>query len=316
MEIKGYTFGYGGRKGDYLKDSSIESLDALCGLGVNWIALAFDVRIERCDSLQIRYDFNRDLSDFEITGMILAAHERNLNICLKPMINSRDHVWRAHINFGDDEGAWSKWFYEYTGYILHYAELAQRWNVEMLCLGCEMLGMERHEERWRELIAKVRSVYGGALTYNTNHGHEMDAKWYDAIDLIGTSGYYPVAKGPGASYEDMFMAWGKVITHLYDVSRKWDRPIAFLEAGCRSARGCAAMPWDYKMTEFPADEEEQAAFYASLLDAFDGRDWFAGVFWWDWSLDVTQKDVKLRATDFSTYGKMAATVVKNRYEAM
>ncbi|MCR5743026.1 MAG: glycosyl hydrolase family 53 [Lachnospiraceae bacterium] len=315
MLMKGFTFGYGGRTGDYLKAETYESFDELCKVGINWIALAFDIRIAKSDSLEIRYDFNRDLSDYEIGKMVEIAHARGIKVCLKPMINSKDHTWRAHINFWDDEGAWAKWFYEYTGFMLHYARVAKQTGCEMLCLGCEMLGMEKHEEHWRALIEKVRAEYDGLLTYNTNHGHERDAKWYDAIDVIGTSGYFPVEAEPGADYATMLENWKPVVDELHDISAQWNKPIVFMEAGCRSARGCAMMPWDYMRRDFPADEDEQANFYASLVDAFAGEDWFYGVFWWDWSPKLPDVNRPGYASDFSIYGKKAFDELKKRYEA-
>ncbi len=313
LPIRGYTFGFGARKGDYLKEETYDSLDKLCSLNVNWIALAFDMRVPRKDSLEIRYDFNRDITDYELEKLIGEIHSRGIKICLKPMLNSKDHEWRARINFFDDQGSWDKWFYEYKGYILHYAEIAERTGCEMYCLGCELLGTERQEKHWRDLIEKVREVYHGPITYNTNHGHELDAKWYDALDYVGTSGYFPVAKEGGASEEEMIRGWQRVSAELKSVSEKLGKPLLFMEIGCRSARGSATMPWDYMHHEFPYDEDEQANYFSSAIKVLKDEPWFLGFFWWDWSIRLYDAERGKTDTGFATYGKKAADVLKEAY---
>ncbi|MEK3887925.1 hypothetical protein MHB53_10905 [Bacillus sp. FSL K6-3431] len=57
------------------------------------------------------------------------------------------------------------------------------------------------------MIKKVRSVYNGPIVYNANHGKEDGIKWFDKIDIIGTSAYYPVGEKPNDSYETMLKNW-------------------------------------------------------------------------------------------------------------
>lgn len=59
-----------------------------------------------------------------------------------------------------------------------------------------------------------------------------------------------------------------------------------MEIGCRSALGCAQMPWDFTHTEFPVNEDEQANFFESSMAALSDKEWFAGYFWWDWGTIV------------------------------
>jgi hypothetical protein len=156
----------------------------------------------------------------------------------------------------------------------------------MLCIGCEMLGTERKDEYWRRLIAETRKVYSGKLVYNTNHGKEDRITWVDDLDYLGTSAYYPVAKVPGDTKENMTRVWEKVADHLGSLSEKIGKKIIFMEIGCRSAKGCAMMPWDFIHREFPADEDEQANFFESCLTVMHDKPWFEGFFWWDWSVNI------------------------------
>ena len=293
--------------------------------GTEWIALCVDQRVESRRALEIRSNYNRNVSDIELMEFIKFAHGLGMKVCLKPMINCDDHAWRAEINFFDDAGSWAKWFYEYTGFMCHFAELAEYTKCEMLCLGCEMLGTEKQEEHWRKLIEKVRELYKGPLVYNTNHGHENDAKWYDALDYLGTSAYFRMHKAGEAggevfqpvmdlTKEDMLASWREVKERMRAWSEKLGKKVIFMEIGCRSARGCACQPWDYKCHYLPYDEDEQAMFFESCMEVFKDEDFFAGFFWWDWSAWVSEENVRNQDTGFGIYGKKAEQVIKKYYK--
>ena len=181
----------------------------------------------------------------------------------------------------------------------------------MFCVGCEMLGTEHKEQLWREAIAAVRKVYHGPLVYNTNHGKEFGVKWWDAVDYIGTSAYYRVADEPGASMEQMKARWDAQKDRLAELSRMHGgKQIIFMEIGCRSARGCAMMPYDFSHREFPYDEDEQANFYESCMRSMWNEDWFAGFFWWDWYTRLPRHQPEM---GFSIAGKKAEQVVREWY---
>lgn len=235
------------------------------------------------------------------------------------MINSDDGIWRALIDFPDasmmeEDTYWAKWFASYQAFLTHYARLAQYTGCEMFCLGCEMLGTERKEVYWRQTIAMVREVYHGPLVYNTNHGKEEVAKWYDAIDYLGTSAYFPVESAPGGSLEEMQENWRLAAEKLAAVSRGLGKKVIFMEIGCRSARGCAQMPWDFVHREFPIDQDEQARFYESCLSVMSEQDWFEGVFWWDWGTHIYHtREEAMRDVGFNIYLKKAGDVVREWY---
>jgi len=184
----------------------------------------------------------------------------------------------------------------------------------MLCIGCEMCGTERKEKHWRALISEIRKIYSGKLIYNTNHGHEDDVRWFDAVDYVGTSAYFPVAKEGGASSEEMQKVWLKIRDNMYKIYEKWQKKIVFIEIGCRSANGCATMPWDFTHTELPHDEDEQANFFDSCLKVFADQEWFGGVFWWDWSTFIyDDEETAKKDNGFNIHLKKAEKVLKLWY---
>ena len=314
MFIKGFTYGYDGRRGLYRTEEAAQSMDRLAALGGDWAALAFAVMQDSFHSTLIRPDYRFTVTDKDVETAVRSLHARGLKVCMKPMVNSADGVWRAHIAFPrpewGDRDYWKEWFSSYTAFLCHYAEIAEETGCEMFCVGCEMLGTEIEEAHWRAAIAKVREIYHGPLVYNTNHGKEAALTWWDAVDYIGTSAYYRVADAPGASAEEMQAAWERYLKPLAELSRKLNKQVIFMEIGCRSARGCAMMPYDFSHREFPYDEDEQANFYESCFRAVWDEDWFAGFFWWDWGTRLPRRTPDL---GFSIADKKAEQVVKTWY---
>lgn len=325
MEIKGFTYGWDSRRGMLGTERSAESIGAMSELGINWAALAFGVSQEKYCSTSFGADYRFTNTDREIERAVAQMKERGLKVCLKPVVNCRDGFWRAHITFPDKEpfgetdifgrpkGCWNRWFSCYTAFICHYAEIAEYTGCEMLCIGCEMIGTEHKEEHWRDLIAKVRKIYSGALVYNANHGKEDNVKWFDALDYIGTSAYYPVAKNGEVTAEEMLRSWEEPKRRLAALSERFGKKIIFMEIGCRSAKGCAAMPWDFMHHELPRDEDEQSNFYESAFRAMWDEPYFEGFFWWDWATFLPDKERIGTDRGFSIYGKKAMETVKGWY---
>lgn len=320
MDIKGFTYGFCGHKGEYNSKEGIYSQNALMDTGINWVCLAVVITQKTFSSTEIYFDFRYNIPDLELIDTINRFHQKNIKVCLKPMINCDDGVWRALINFPDEtmfneDSYWSKWFSFYQAFLEHYAQIAQFTKCEMFCLGCEMLGTERKEEHWRKTIKKVRNIYEGPLVYNTNHGKEEVAKWYDAIDYLGTSAYYPVEKEAGATSKEMEKEWEKIARNLRTISKKTGKKIIFMEIGCRSALGCAQMPWDFTH-DFPVSQQEQANFYESSLKVMSKEDWFLGFFWWDWSTKIYKTDEEAsKDRGFNIYKKEAEKVIRKWYKS-
>ena len=317
MEIKGFTYGFDAERGDYRTPEGIDSMEKLAATGTEWACLAFIVYQEKYSSTKIMFDYRSGITDKDLTFAINKLHELGMKVCLKPVINSHDQVWRARINFPDesDRGPdeyWDEWFDHYQAFLCHYAEIAADTGCEMFCVGCEMGGTERKEKHWRDTIAKVKEIYTGPLMYNTNHGDEDQVKWFDAVDYVGVSAYYPLAKGPNPPEEEMYQSWIKHRDELKALSEKWQKKIIFAEVGVRSAAGCAAMPWDY-LHDLPYSEEEQANYYNSCLRAFFHEPWFAGCFWWHWDTHLHTLEEARTHLHFGIYGKKAETVLREWY---
>lgn len=317
-KMYGMNYGYFANRGEITSVKGAQSQAAMYELNVNWTCLTVVNYQETYHSTVIYADHLRTPSDHDIEAFVKAAHGRGINVCLKPMVHSKDNVWRAYISFpeldmDDKNSYWSPWFESYKNFMLHYAELAQKCGVEMLCIGCEMLGTEKRANDWCYLIQEIRRVYKGILIYNTNHGHEDDQEWFDALDYIGTSAYYPVGAeyldGPvDNSYNSLVKRWTEIRYRLDAIAMQRNKQFIFMEIGCRSVSEGTAHPWDFTL-DLDYNEDEQLNFYKSCMEVFKDDPYFAGVFWWEWPTFLPENKRK----DFYIHGKKTEEYLKNLY---
>ncbi|MCJ8007552.1 glycoside hydrolase family 113 [Lederbergia wuyishanensis] len=312
--VKGMTYGWNSSRGAYRTPRAVESLEKLKETGSEWIALSFYTYQNTIFSTDIPFDYGFTMTDSDIMFAVKKAKELGLKVCLKPVVNSRDGLWRARIGFPEEAyDYWAQWFESYANFVVHYAELAEDLGCEMFCIGCEMVGTESQTEHWIKVVERVRNVYSGPIIYNANHGKEDGIEWFDQVDIIGTSAYYPVGEKPGDSEETMLKNWEKVKGRIENLHRKFNKPIVFMEIGCRSAESCAMMPWDFEHRDLPFNEEEQANFYSSVMKTFWDEPWFSGFFWWDWSTELYSLEEAKNNRGFDIYGKKAEEVLKDWY---
>ncbi|GBD93886.1 hypothetical protein BMS3Abin05_01481 [bacterium BMS3Abin05] len=328
---KGFTWGFPGIRGDYLGRRAAESMQKLAETNSNTVCIAFAASMDTPGSTEILWGKkNPDMvTDSEIRHAVQLARENHLKVILKPMVNIKDGTWRARIKFNTKSGekdlkAWGKWWKEYNAYIIHYAKLAQETQADMFALGCEMNSTEGFKEQWLNLIRSVRKVYSGRLTYNVNHDRLNQVNWWSAVDVISISAYFPVgavdsaASGKTVKKEDtsvtgMAARWKIIRKTLEQLSRKWNRPIFFIETGMANGKHFAMTPWISPNDSTVDDEGEQARFYEALLKSFWYEPWFIGVTWWDWPARLYSAEQAHKNIGFCVYGKEAEKVVRKWY---
>jgi hypothetical protein len=322
--VKGFSWGTFGQNGDYSSQKAKESMKLLAETNANCASIVFSITMPAKNSTEILFDKTNPYmaSDDDVRNAIKSAKVNNLKVILKPTVNCSDGTWRAHINPND----WNLWWQNYTAVMVHYAKLAQDTNCQMFCIGCEMVSAEDAESYWRAMIAEIRKNYKGPLVYNTNHGREGKISWWDAVDVIGISAYYPVGTSNIAaalaedmnnidnksSVKQMKKNWEPIRRNLRELAIKWNRPILFAEIGVRSTKGSSAVPWEY-YNDWPYDADEQARYYQAALETFWDEPWFAGFAWWAWHSHLYHKEHAAGDRSFCPYGKPAEQIVKDWY---
>ncbi|MCR5420742.1 MAG: 1,4-beta-xylanase [Lachnospiraceae bacterium] len=303
--IKGITFGAFAGEGEFEKKQAYDSLDKLIeGTGANYIVLVPNGLQDTPQSQEIDYISPANLSDSELIKMIEYIHSRGLKVALKPTVNCKNGTWRAHICFFDKdvpcEPKWSIWFKAYTDFQIHYAKIAQKYNVDMFIAGCEMVQSEHRETEWRNVISEVRKVYYGPVTYNTDKYQEDNVNWWDCVDYICSSGYYPIND------------WDTQLDRIERVVKKYNKPFFFAEAGCKSTIGSKNIPNDWTI-QGNSSVEEQAEWYKEMFDAVNKRNFINGFFLWDWSIKLYPDKKASTDKGYDIYNKPAEKIVKAFY---
>lgn len=303
--IKGVTFAPFACKGTFKREKTYESLEALKErTGANFIILVPNGLQDTPQSEEIDFQGMAALDDEELEEMITYAKSLGLRVALKPTVNCKNGTWRAHINFFDIdvicEPKWSNWFKAYTEFQIHYAKIAERCGCEMFIAGCEMVQSERREAEWRKLIRDIREVYHGLVSYNTDKYQEDHVLWWDCVDVISSSGYYPITQ------------WEEQLDRIEKVVKKFQKPFFFAEAGCMSVVGSNQVPNNWSV-KGDWDEQGQADWYEDMFRACQKRSWVGGFAIWDWPDTLYSLDAVAKQSNYAIYGKKAEKVVKEYY---
>lgn len=331
------TFGSMGWN-EYRKQYTDEALDALDNLNIGWIVIIPDWFIyPNNNGTEIKPFYGKDkdfpnptgwitptLTDDELKYIINKANAKGIKIILKPHVDP--------INFGMEENSnrvnlhpdnWDDWFENYQKFILHYANLAQEENIDVLVVGTELDSSiwedSNSEAHWRKIIAKVREVYSGKLTYslgcyNNNCNLPSQIKFWDNLDYIGLEPYFgvtnvnnPTIKEIKTSFDTNFKKYAKP---LYE---KYNKPILLTEVNIYSYDGANKDPIAPVSPNAKADHQEQAEYYEALFQSIEDKNWIQGVYLWSWYLDaVTQKYDKQDVGD-SFFNKPAGQVIRKWY---
>ncbi|MFQ5605590.1 MAG: hypothetical protein ACE5HS_20150 [bacterium] len=224
----------------------------------------------------------------EITTRL--AKSVGIKTLLKPHIwlsNRSNGKWRAQIEM-DSEADWRQWFASYEKFILHYARLAQRNQIAALCVGVELhITVLKRESDWRKIIAAIREVYNGKLTYAANWFQEFeDVKFWDALDYIGIQAYFPLSQMKNPDVEELMKGWQPHFKALENISQKYQKPILFTEIGYKSSADTAIKPWEWPRRNSKAASEDelqtQANCYEAFFRTFWQHDWCVGAYFWKW----------------------------------
>ena len=272
--IKGINFAPFARRGVLSADETKRSLDAMVEtLSPNLVILAPAAVQQTAQSEQIDLTSPFTMSDEELIATIRRIHSLGLKVAVKPTVNCLNGTWRAHINFFDVdvpcEPKWSNWFASYTAFQTHYARIAEQEGCEMFLPGCEMVMADRRSGEWRALIQTLRGEFSGLISYNCDKYQEDHVTWWDCVDVISSSGYYPTHD------------WPRQLDRIQQVVERFQKPFFFAELGCMATAGSGLKPNDWSVQGDYAPEE-QAAWYEAMFRESLARPFVGGFAFWDW----------------------------------
>lgn len=303
FDIKSFNFITWHWKNDFnLEDAKREIDYQILNCNINAVTFAFAAQQDHCYSTTIDWTGSHMPNDNQLEDLIKYSKDKGLKTLVKPMLNVCDGYWRAYIRFFDEdvpcEPKWEEWFKSYGEYIIHYAQFCQKNNVDILIIGCELVGTDHRCDEWKSLVKNIRRIYNGALTYNCDKYQEHNVKWWDALDYISSSGYYPVG------------TISKELDRIEEVCKKFNLPFIFTEAGCPSVKGASKMPNDWFLIETgEVCEENQYNYFKELFEESSRRGFIKGFCLWDWPIKSPQNAKDKYEKDYNVKFKKAENLI-------
>lgn len=284
---------------------------------VNWISQTPFAFQRNPGSSALTTNFSSDRvwwgeSDAGIAKTAELAKKSGISTLLKP------HIWVNNGWPGDiamkSDTAWHTWFINYERFIMHYAALAEKNKIEIFCIGTELQKTTQKEKEWRKIIAKIKSVYKGKLTYAANfHEEYQQIKFWDALDYIGIQAYFSLTQNEKHTLASLEGGWNGPLASIEDVHKQFGKPVLFTEIGYRSDEKAGIEPWAWPEENqgTKISEEAQANCYRAFFNTAWSKNWLAGAYFWKW---YPHGPRRMADIDFTPQGKSAQKVLAENFK--
>jgi hypothetical protein len=244
-----------------------------------------------------------------IRQYISKLRNSQIEIMLKPQLWIANGTYTGHLEM-PSEVQWRQFEEGYREFIITFATLAAEERVPLFCIGTELeLFVRERPQFWHSLIAEVKSIYPGKLTYAANWDEYKRIPFWESLDFIGVDAYFPISDSRTPTVSEARAGWQPWKQELKSISEKYNRPILFTEYGYRSAVYAGKEPWDSARDDRSVSLEAQSQLLTALYEEFWEEPWMAGGFLWKWFLEhdeVGGSDHTL----FTPQNKPAETVVR------
>lgn len=275
-------------------------LDEIAGRGATDVLLAVPWYQSGLEATVIGRRPGHSPADETVRRTLSEARARGLRPALMPIVRLERRGpghWRGVIRPADVD----RWFTAYRGFVARMADLAAAGGAARVYVGSELSSMVRHDARWRALIAAVRERFDGPLSYAANWDHLDGVPFWDALDEIGTTAYFPMpAEADPAA---LAAAWAGPQQRIAALAARHHKPVVLVEVGYPSRPSAAERPWD-DGGEAAVDLALQARLYAGFCRAWAPAGVARGFYAWNWFGVGGPRD-----PGFSLRGKPAAARV-------
>jgi hypothetical protein len=292
-------------------------------IGVNWVAALpyayYVVNSPKIDTISVCPLDNcphGPSTKYAVIELIEKSKLEGIKVMLKPQLWA-EMEWIGDLEF-DTETKWDQFERNYTQFVLEWAQIATDMDVELLCIGTEIAKFVIHRPNyWRGLIAQVRQIYRGPLTYAANWDDYQAVPFWDDLDYIGVDAYFSLIPDKTPAVCDLITAWEPYEQELSVYAAQHNKPILFTEFGYLSVNSCAYETWglEGQMSANEINETAQANALHALMEVFGPQSWWAGGFQWKWYADnLSASCEESIAKDYTPEGKMGADMLKKLYQ--
>ena len=252
------------------------------------------------------------------------ANELGMHVTLNPIFEviGGDNGWRGDF---DPDGADARRFQTtYRSWIRRLAVYADRFDVDRLSIGSELVAVVRQSENhefFTSVLATADAKFDGEIGYaanwnNISNSQVADSIWDNPIvDYVGVNAYYSGADAvvdqstANASHsnpnfvDEVTAGWNSIIDNIilpvaHAAGGGAGLPVIIQEFGAVPYNLTSVNPWSVTPGEYATgtpgetvDSDEQTALIVGLLNALDGRsDQISEVHFWTWTFEGNPSD--------------------------
>ncbi len=306
----------------------LDSVDRIAAAGANALVVLSPMYVKDLQSEQIRFIPSRCARDEELIAILSRGKQRGLRTMLIPLVlpeNPRGKEWRGLMQPSN----WDRWWVSYRFVVDRFIGIANRADVDILCIGSELNSVEPQIDQWQEVIAHARDRFKGLLSYSANWDRFKKVEFWDDLDLICVSSYFeliddeeedPTRKGaPPPTVEVLADTWRKERDSMLEFARSAKKPMIISEVGYPSLPWAAEHPWNYvapagTSADHAAQARCWAAFFTAWTETFLNRDPSAGgvlCYHWDPYYHGESKD-----TGYGVDGKPALEIIERAFRVI
>ncbi len=227
------------------------------------------------------------------------VRESGLRLSVMPIVQlgkkRSSESWRGVLEPADP----GRWWSNYRAAARRLATWAERAEADRFFVGSELCSLEGQEGHWRELVGSVRSRFSGKVTYSANWDHYRDIAYWDMLDEVSVTAYFPVDRAPA-------VAWRQALREMITFSDGVGHPLLVSEYGYPAIETAGRTPWD-ETTSALADPQLQAELIATALSEMD-RTSVRGGFLWNWFGLGGSRDL-----GYSPRGRPSAEVIRTSF---
>jgi hypothetical protein len=247
---------------------------------VNWIATHPYAGVSVDGAVTVWHPTDPAAPPDWLAAPIRAAHARGQKVMIVPHLAhwGSGFTWRGDIRFADP-AARARFFYEYGRWLVSVAASVP--DADAFAVGSELDATVAHEAEWRAVVAAVRSVYAGPITYAANWDRAEEVPFWDAVDAIGIQAYYPLVDGAGAPDDAALDAgWDRALARVRALHERTGKHVVFTELGYDAGPQAAREPW--ASGAGPQGSDLQVRCLRAALRAIDREPAVVGAFLWKW----------------------------------
>jgi len=254
----------------------LQAIDEIAALGFNSVEIVTPAFQDHGASQTIRVEYapGKSPTREDLIEVLTYARSKGLSTTLMPIVlfsHPRGNEWRGKIN----PEQWEPWWRSYRQMTDYFLEIAIEADVQVYCVGSELLSTETNNDAWQKLISHVRRRFKGKLIYSTNWDHYHVPTFWKEVDIIGISGYWNMTTltpvGSVVDPDHLAKRWIEIRSRLLEFSQAQNKPVVMTEIGYPTLPWALKNPWNYVAAgaEAKPDPMAQAAGYRAFLAAWE-----------------------------------------------